>query len=1187
MSESLESSGQLDIWAAEIRAIGNTNPLTNFEPNAYGQFDLDKAHPGGLAQFVSSKTTTLSNLFRESLTFSKSLAAARRIYEKGATLRNTVGIETIYLAGGVASLVQDGFDLSLPIVLWPVELRRRTDDFEVAIVGNPIVNPALESAFEVSYGVRVESAKLLGQLGESHDLLPIRVLEYLGEIVGPNANLETKRVLTVANFAVEAIQLANDLSRSDTPLLRILAGLDQAPEATVNEAEPLQVVDADATQLAIVQRAMAGESFAVETLPGCGYTQTVLNLVANLAHAGKRILVVTPRRQTLNELADRLSAIGLGGLAVRTSAVWFDLAAAISRHEKAVDPDLASTLSDRNRAAIEVAEYYSVLVNKNEALGVSVNEILSKLASLSLMPHAPTSSARISKGKLLQLQDKSEALALLAEACELGEFKYGPQDTPWYGAVFNSADEVQDVSDLATKLTASFSELSTAMASFVEKLNLKTPNTFEDWGNYLQLAAGIRLTLDRFVEDVYHRDLAPLIAATGPRTGRSELSGSDRRRLGKLAKEYLRPGMVVSDLNVALTEIQEQRSLWDSFSIVPSTPWVIAGVSDLQVMYQAFAADLRIIQSHLDPSSEAVPLVRMPLSELEQALRAMSEDLLPLRNFAERAAVVAKLRELGLGEVVRDFARLHVQREHLTVELDQVYWQSALEYAVAKDPRILSFTAERIEFLEDQFRDTDSRVVDLGAGVLAAKQGAAWREALSRHQVESVALKEQLRTRQATIQVVEQIAPSIAPVLTSVVLASPYEVPSLLHNNTYDTVLILDAAGTTLAENLAAIRRATQVVAFGDDAIASPFGFEIECNEQPLAATASDRSVFDVVREAFGGHTLRRSWRANGQTLGHLINREFYQNRIQFEATANEYLGQSNFALVKTKNLAAELEKTVALIIEHATKTPEKSLMVGTASLEFANQLRDAITQKQLDNPELEEFFDAHGREKFEIATIAELSHRIADEVIFSLGIQSSPELLEGPYARKFVANLLVSARTSIIVVTSLEEIPHEWPLSKLLNDVFSHAKGEAHVDNEDQSDPMLMDLANRLRRLGARVTLGFGENLPLVISYGNRAGVVIADWMQLDQPVSERLRLHPALLQAMGWQLIRVHSFELFSDPQTLALRIALAVGMPVSKTQAPLFDERSKDDTDIGWNDSNSSNDRRLREDKPPHWG
>jgi hypothetical protein len=1187
VSESLQSSGQLGIWAEEIRAIGGTNPLLNFEANSFGQLDFEKAHPGGLAQFVSGRSTTLSSLFREPLTFSKGLAAARRIAERGAKLQQNAGINTIFLAGGLVGLAHDGFDLSLPVVLWPVELHRRTEDFEVAIVGRPLVNPGLVTALEVGYGVNLDSEQIIAIVEDAQEFLPIALLEYLSAQVGAGARLETKRLLTVANFGIEPILLQGDLPRSDTKLLRELGGLDLA-HAPAHELPAVRLVlDADSVQEKIIQRAVAGDSFSVETLPGCGYTQTVVNALANLAFANKRVLVVTPRRQTLNELADRLSSIGLAGLGIRSSAVWFDLVAAISRHEKASQVALDEAVAERERALSGVEEYFSVLSKVNPDLGVSIEQILNTLATLSLMPHAPTSSARISKSKLIQHKQPANALRLLEEAFDLGEFAYGPQDTPWFGARFADADEAQAVADLAKKLADSFGELRQSMALFTAELQLRPATTFEDWGVYLHLAAGIGLTLDRFVEDVFERDLAPLVLATGPRTARSELSGSDRRRLRKLAKEYLRPGMHVSDLHLALVEIQEQKTRWDSLVLSPSNPRVASGVGDLQVKLQGFAADLRQIQKHLDTDSEAIPLVRLPLQDLESGLKNMSSDLLPIKNFAERARVVGELRELGLGDVSRDFSRLHVKREHLAVEFDQVFWQSALEYSIAKDSRILTFTTEQIEVLESDFKAADKALVELGAASLAQVQAAAWHAALAQHPNEASALKALLRTREATIAQVAEVAPEVAKTLTSVVFASPYEVPAQLAAASFDVVIVLDAAGTNLAENLSALSRAEQIIAFGDDAIAAPIGFEIECNEVPLPVEPSDRSIFDVVRGTFGGQTLRRSWRPNGQSLGRLINREFYQNRISFEPTAAEYLGDTNFTLVTTKSLDAEVEKTVAFITEHARRTPELSLLVGTASNAFSDLLKKEIQKKTAEHPDLEEFFDSHGREKFEVATIAELSHRTADVVIFSLGLDTQPELLAQPLARKFIANLLVSARTRILVVTSLASIPAEWPMAKLLNDVLAHIAPDAISDSETEIDPMLTDLANRLRKLGVRVTLGYGEQLPLVISYGNKAAVIQADWVQLGQPIPERLRLHPALLDAMGWQLIRVHSFELFSDPQTLALRIAIAIGMPISKSQPALFDVRSNDDTDVGWGDSGSSNDRRLKEDKPPHWG
>jgi hypothetical protein len=86
---------------------------------------------------------------------------------------------------------------------------------------------------------------------------------------------------------------------------------------------------------------------------------------------------------------------------------------------------------------------------------------------------------------------------------------------------------------------------------------------------------------------------------------------------------------------------------------------------------------------------------------------------------------------------------------------------------------------------------------------------------------------------------------------------------------------------------------------------------------------------------------------------------------------------------------------------------------------------------------------------------------------------------------------------------------------------------------------------------------------------------------------LSEKIRLRPALLEAMGWIPIRVHALEVFADPQTLALRIGDKLGMRVSAKEQVLFDDPSFEETDAGWGESGQNNDQRLLGDKPPHWG
>ena len=112
---------------------------------------------------------------------------------------------------------------------------------------------------------------------------------------------------------------------------------------------------------------------------------------------------------------------------------------------------------------------------------------------------------------------------------------------------------------------------------------------------------------------------------------------------------------------------------------------------------------------------------------------------------------------------------------------------------------------------------------------------------------------------------------------------------------------------------------------------------------------------------------------------------------------------------------------------------------------------------------------------------------------------------------------------------------------------------------------------------------------MPLVVSYAKKAAVIEPDWSIRGENRNEKFRIRPGLFKALGWQYIRVHSFEVFSDPQAIAQRIAEQLGMQISKRPTPLFDpaERAFEDSDAAWGDRADSNDARLRGDKPPHWG
>mgnify|MGYP000175585107 FL=1 len=225
-------------FKAELDAVGGSNPLRNLLLDPYAQIDLERAHPGGLAQFVTAKPTMLSNLVRDPLAFSKSLAAAKRIKSKGDRLDDHFGLHSLFLAGGYFDLSADGDDLRLPILLWPIRLLARgADDFELTLAGAPVVNRELISVLATKFGITLNPNELLYRQAQATDLIPLDLMNYLATVCA-STSADIRRVLVIANFAP-----------SLTTFKDAVAKLDESSQRAANSALAKLLSRTDSAQL--------------------------------------------------------------------------------------------------------------------------------------------------------------------------------------------------------------------------------------------------------------------------------------------------------------------------------------------------------------------------------------------------------------------------------------------------------------------------------------------------------------------------------------------------------------------------------------------------------------------------------------------------------------------------------------------------------------------------------------------------------------------------------------------------------------------------------------------------------------------------------------------------------------------------------------------------------------------------
>ncbi|BDZ55736.1 hypothetical protein GCM10025870_28090 [Agromyces marinus] len=768
-------------------------------------------------------------------------------------------------------------------------------------------------------------------------------------------------------------------------------------------------------------------------------------------------------------------------------------------------------------------------------------------------------------------------------AAALGEFRFGPGDSPWYGADFSTSEAATAAHALARRLSGTdVPRLLERARALIAQTRLRQFESIAELGVFLRLLHDIRDTLERFQPSVYDRPLGELIAATAPRR-ETGMSGANRRRLKRLALEYVRPGVHVGDLNAALRAIQQQRTLWHRYSEAGAVPSAPVGLDDVHVAYHTVAADLQELDRPLGFEGTPKRLAARPLRDLEATLVGLAAESDVLHNLQERTALLQRLRELGLDPLLVDLARRHVPEQQVASELDLAWWQSVFETMLAADTALLGANTNVLDRLESDFRLVDDAHASAAGPLLAWRLAEAWRVALVDHPEEAERLKRMLRGDRVRPERVHREAPHLFRLLAPVWLASPYEVPAIDDAIRFDAVVLVDAGATTIAENLGAIRRANQVVAFGDPVTQTPTRFEIAIHdggdEGAQPALAEPEAGVDALHadsalarlaDLLPTMTLTRSYRAGGEDLAELVNRRFYGGRIVSMPWAGSFLGHGSLGLHYVRDnglpdpvtgtvesLDAEVAKVVELVMEHAVKRPRESLMVITASTRHAARVHQAVLAAFAKRSDLSDFILRDRAEPFTVLTLEQAVAQSRDRVVFSIGYGRTPHgrllsnfgALGEPGGERLLAVAMTRARRSMDIVSAFR--PEDIDESRQRHGVIALASVLSHTEeakdvlrDRGRADPMLMDLASRLERRGIRVSVGHRGTLSLAAAHAGRAVVVETDAALADQSLRESLRLRPDVLRRLGWHYLRVHSFELFSDPESVAERVASLLG-------------------------------------------
>ena len=1177
---------------SEAAALGGRSTLLRFDDALDAGIDITKAHPGSLPQFITGRATLLSNLFRDEVALRTARLAAERITAKNVELRTARGLEPVHLAVGLAAWKIGGVEWSSPVLLRPLAIRRHNGDFELKLHGAFVMNPELARAFRSHLGIHIDSAALAGLAYDQGVFKPQPVIDHIRRLTTHVPTFVVHPRLVISSFADVGSGMARDTQHLDDTLLNALAGHpDDRARITVRREDPVIVspdertpasdtllLDADAEQERVLARIVAGHSLAVHTLPGTGGTQTVINAVGQLVHDGKRVLVVSARRSTLDGIRHRLAGVGLTGLAVSPNHVRRDLIRAIGRNEKAEQPKVAEIDDALIRLRTVLRDYRSAVTEPHLALGVSALDVLRALTALASTSPQPSTAARFDLATMERLAGRRDAAArALAMAARLGEFRFGPDDSPWYGVSFTRTEDARAAHDLAGKLhTHDVPRLLERGYELIAQTRMRPFQTVSELGAYLKLLQGIRESLDRFSPSVFERPLGELIDAHSPRRDASPMSGPNRRRLKRLSKEYVRPGVHVTDMYEALVRIQQQRTEWQRVVDAGVTPEVPLGLADVHVAWQRVDALLGELDQILGRQGSE-RLATLPVHELVRTLAGLAAESTFFDNLVERAQLRSELARLGLEQLLVELSVRHVPEERVGNELEFAWWQSALEHLLRTDRALLGANTAVVDRLERDFRLVDEAHAAAAGPLLAAELAKQWRIGIVDHPDEAAALKRSLKDGLHTATEISDAAPTLLRTLAPVWLASPYEVPDVPIDLAFDVVIIADAAALCLAEAAPALRRARQVVLFGDPVVQKPTPFRVSASMAPVPEEADDVpfdevSVFERIAELLPVETLTRSYRAGGEDLAQLVNDAFYGGEIVSLPWAGSYLGRGSLSVDYVENGVgaphpvsgavespdAEVARVVSIVVEHAVNRAAESLMVVTASRTHAERVRASVEAALAGRSDVAAFVSRDAAEPFAVLTLEESVAESRDRVVFSLGfgltrhgrVLSDFGDLSTPDGERLLTVGMTRARRSMVIVSSIRPSAFddgrlEHGAATLMGILGSVASRGRESRLEDLADPLTRALARELRALGIEVDLDYRGLLPLVARHGGKAVVAESDPETIGESLRETLRLRPQILRRLGWHYVRVHAFDLYSDPAGVASRIAELLGV------------------------------------------
>ena len=173
----------------------------------------------------------------------------------------------------------------------------------------------------------------------------------------------------------------------------------------------------------------------------------------------------------------------------------------------------------------------------------------------------------------------------------------------------------------------------------------------------------MREFFDVFVPEVFERSAADMVIATASRQWREErsveMSGAERRRFLKQAKDLVRPGRPVEDLHAELVKVQQRREAWRTHDPDGGWPRLPQGLDTMQATAIQARDAVEDLEPILGAGSGAPELMDLPLEDLLARVRALADKLRLFRIYQPFLRLYGTRMGSDLNKTIQQF--LHTE----------------------------------------------------------------------------------------------------------------------------------------------------------------------------------------------------------------------------------------------------------------------------------------------------------------------------------------------------------------------------------------------------------------------------------------------------------------------------------------------------------------------------------------------